>query len=44
MVADTLEEVPEYSQNNATKCGLKLETNCVIQEIYWTFTIQGLVL
>lgn len=45
MVADTIKEVPEYSRNNnATKCGLKLETNCAIQEILRTFTFEGLVL
>lgn len=33
MVADTIKELPEYSQNDATKCGLKLETNCVLHEI-----------
>lgn len=43
MVADTIKEVPEYSRNNA-KCGLKLETNSVLQKILRTFTFEGLVL
>lgn len=43
MVADTIKEVPEYSRSNATKCGLKLETNCFIG-ILRTFKFEGLVL